>query len=118
MLAVVSSAALEVVPIWWRPIRTRRAWLGIGIIILNLFDALGTLWNLSRGAEELNPLMSMLLSVGPYEFVMVKHLLASVGVVGILAHPGARASRVALWILFPLYACIALYQVALLALLP
>jgi Domain of unknown function (DUF5658) len=92
--------------------------MGLCIICLNLFDALGTLWNLSRGAEELNPLMSLLLAAGPHSFVLVKHLLASVGVLGILAHPGARASRVALWILLPLYGCIAVYQVALVLFLP
>jgi hypothetical protein len=92
--------------------------MGLAIILLNLFDAVGTLVNLSRGGEELNPLMALLLAAGPKPFVLIKHLIASIGVMGILLHPARRASRVALWILLPLYGCIALYQVALLVLLP
>lgn len=118
MSTLVSTVTIESVPFLARPLRTQRTWMGLAIILLNMVDALGTLWNLSRGAEELNPLMSMLLAAGPNQFVLVKHLLASAGVLGILAHPGNRASRLALWILFPLYAGIALYQVALLLFLP
>lgn len=118
MSTVVSTVTIDSIPILSRPVRHQRAWMGLAIILLNLVDAMGTLWNLSRGAEELNPLMSALLQAGPNQFVLVKHLLASAGVLGILAHPGNRASKMALWILFPLYSCIALYQVALLLFLP
>jgi hypothetical protein len=97
-----------------RPLGTVRLLAGLTIIFLNLVDAFATLCNVSRGAEELNPLMAILLAAGEREFVVVKHLLASLGVVGILAHPTARASRLALGVLLPLYVGIAVYQLALL----
>src|SRR5262245_61191066 len=77
-----------------RPIEWRRATLGLAVILLNLVDAFGTLANVDRGAEELNPLMAVLLGWGSGQFVVLKHLLASIGVLGILVYPGTRAARI------------------------
>jgi hypothetical protein len=99
-----------------RPVERRHALLGLGIIALNLVDAFGTLGNINHGAQELNPLMALLLGAGDGRFLVIKHLLASLGVTGILLHPEVRAARAALWVLFPLYVCIATYQITLLLL--
>ncbi len=82
---------------------------------LNLLDGFATLRHLHHGAEELNPLMLWLLRHGAEHFLVAKHLLASLGVIGIAMHGEVRAARVALWILFPLYMAIAAYQMVLFA---
>ncbi len=93
-----------------RPVERRVVVLGLAIITLNLVDAFATLYHLEHGASELNPLMQAVLRQGPVWFLAVKHTLVAVGVMGIAAHPRLRAARVALWILFSLYAVIAAYQ--------
>jgi hypothetical protein len=86
------------------------------IVILNLVDAFGTLRNVARGADELNPLMAWLLDAGPRAFFAGKFLLAAAGVVGILACGRTRAARFALvGILLPLYLLVAAYQLLLFA---
>ena len=101
-----------------RPVERRTLLLCLLILALNLIDAFATLRHLDHGAEELNPLMLALLHHGVLSFVAVKHALASVGVVGIAAHPRARAAKVAMAILVPLYLAIAVYQVVLFWIIP
>lgn len=96
-----------------RPLDNRTALLCLAILALNLLDAFATLRHLEHGAQELNPFMSALLHHGAGHFLIVKHLLASAGVVGIALHPGRRAAAAALYVLFPLYTLLALYQIAL-----
>ena len=96
-----------------RPLENRTAWLCLAILGLNLLDAFATLRHLEHGATELNPFMKALLSRGATDFLIVKHLLASLGVMGIALHPGRRAAVAALYILFPLYSLLAVYQIAL-----
>ena len=96
-----------------RPLDTRTALLCVAILALNLLDAFATLRHLEHGAQELNPFMLALLHHGAGHFLIVKHLLASAGVIGIALHPGRRAADVALFILFPLYTLLAIYQIAL-----
>jgi hypothetical protein len=96
-----------------RPIEPTTLALVLAIIGLNLCDGFATLRHLHHGAEELNPFMALLLRHGSHSFLVVKHLLASAGVVGIAMHAQLRAARVALWLLFPLYLAIVLYQLAL-----
>ena len=98
-----------------RPMETRTAALVMAILLLNLLDGFATLRHVHHGAEELNPIMQWLLVRGSEHFLVVKHLLASLGVIGIAMHGEVRAARVALWILFPLYSSIAAYQVVLFA---
>src|SRR5437868_1662481 len=98
-----------------RPIDSHTAALTLAILLLNLVDGFATLRHLTHGAEELNPLMQMLLRHSASAFLLVKHLLASLGVIGIAIHGHVRAARIALWILFPLYVAIALYQIFLFA---
>jgi hypothetical protein len=96
-----------------RPLENRTAYLCIAILALNLLDAFATLRHLEHGATELNPFMKMLLDHGAAQFLIVKHILASLGVIGIALHPGRRAAVAALYILFPLYSLLAVYQIAL-----
>lgn len=98
-----------------RPLGTRTGALVVAILLLNLLDGFATLRHLHHGAEELNPLMLWLLRRGNEHFLVAKHLLASLGVMGIAMHGEVRAARVALWILFPLYSSIGIYQIALFA---
>jgi hypothetical protein len=88
--------------------------VALAIILLNLVDAFGTLRNVALGAEELNPLMGHLLERGPMAFFVGKYLLASGGVLGIVAYGRSRAARVALfWVLLPLYLLVGAYQLVL-----
>jgi hypothetical protein len=96
-----------------RPVDAHTGTLVLAILTLNLVDGFATLRHLHHGAEELNPLMLFLLRHGAGHFLVVKHLLASLGVFGIAMHGQVRAARIALWVLFPLYSAIALYQMIL-----
>jgi hypothetical protein len=96
-----------------RPLDTRTATLCLAILVLNLVDAFATLRHLEHGAQELNPFMLALLHRGAGHFLVVKHLLASAGIIGIALHPGRRASVLALYTLFPLYGVLAVYQITL-----
>ena len=57
--------------------------------------------------------LKVLLSRGAADFLIVKHVLASLGVMGIALHPGRRAAVAALFVLLPLYSLLAVYQIAL-----
>src|SRR5258706_4345546 len=98
---------------WRRPFDSRLALFGVGILLLILLDAFATLRHLEHGAEELNPLMQALLHRGAQPFLVTKHFLASAGVIGIALHPERRAAHMALWILFPVYLALGIYQVGL-----
>ena len=96
-----------------RTLDGRVAFFCLAILALNLLDAFATLRHLEHGAEELNPLMQLLLHRGAQPFLLTKHILASVGVIGIALHPEKRAAHVALWILFPVYLVLGIYQIGL-----
>ena len=96
-----------------RPIDSRTLFFCFSILFLNLVDAFATLHHLAYGAEELNPLMLSVLHHGALPFLLVKHLLASVGVIGIALYPRQRAAHLALAILFPIYLALACYQICL-----
>ncbi|HZS36332.1 MAG TPA: DUF5658 family protein [Polyangia bacterium] len=96
-----------------RDIDVRTLTLCVAILALNLIDAFATLRHLEHGAEELNPFMVALLHHGALSFLVVKHTLASVGVLGIAIYPRQRAANIALAILFPIYFLLALYQLGL-----
>jgi hypothetical protein len=96
-----------------RPLDQRLASICLAILMLNMLDAFATLRHLEHGAQELNPFMQLLLHQGARSFLVVKHLLASMGVIGIALHPERRAAHVALWILFPVYLVLGIYQIGL-----
>lgn len=96
-----------------RPINSTMLFLGFAIICLNLLDAICTLRHLHHGAEEINPFMDMLLRHGDSSFVVAKHLIASGGVIGIVAHQEMPLAKKALSLLTCIYLTLGLYQVAL-----
>jgi hypothetical protein len=96
-----------------RDIDFKTSCLCVAILLLNLIDAFATLRHLEHGAEELNPFMQALLRRGAEPFLLVKHVLASIGVLGIALHPRQRAANIALAILFPVYLVLAAYQIGL-----
>ena len=57
----------------------RRSWL-ILCHVLNLLDATLTLYAVSRGVEEANPIMAWTLQVSPLFFVFVKFTVFSVAI--------------------------------------
>lgn len=56
----------------------------VSILFLSVIDALLTLFLISRGASEINPVMAYYLELGPYSFLAVKYALTCVGVISFL----------------------------------
>jgi len=54
------------------------------ILFLSVIDAILTLFLISHGAIELNPVMAFYLDLGPYTFLWVKYALTSVGLMVLL----------------------------------
>jgi hypothetical protein len=86
-------------------------WLSCALVVLccNALDAALTLCAIDFGdAVEANPLMAVLLGAGPLAFVVVKHVLVSLGLVLLwrlrrrpLARHGARLA----FAVYPLVLC-------------
>ena len=64
------------------------------IILLNLLDALLTLYATGLGVGELNPLMVLLLSYGPATFLAIKVGLVTSLIIAINRFVGAGGTRV------------------------
>lgn len=95
--------------------RTDRFWLAASLIILasNILDATLTLCALEFGdAVEANPLMNVLLSRGVVQFVIVKHLLVSLGLVLLWRFRARPLARWGAWLVLPVYPMIVLYEVS------
>jgi len=56
----------------------------IFLLLLNIIDALLTLFLLGCGAKEINPIMAYFLNFGPLTFISVKYLLACYSVIILL----------------------------------
>jgi hypothetical protein len=54
------------------------------ILFLSVIDAILTLFLISHGAVELNPVMAFYLGLGPYTFLSVKYALTCVGLMILL----------------------------------
>jgi hypothetical protein len=90
--------------------------VALAVIALNLLDAFCTLRHLELGAIEVNPIMRFLLGISPLAFIIGKYVLASGGVIGIVAQARHSAARQVLrFVLLPVYAAIGVYQLALFA---
>ena len=55
--------------------------LAIIILILSIMDGLLTLNLIELGAFEINPIVSNLVSINPYLFILIKYLVTAVGTV-------------------------------------
>ena len=56
----------------------------VSILLLGVIDALFTLWLLTRGAYEINPIMKYFLEIGPYTFFFFKYFLTIASVICLL----------------------------------
>ena len=92
-----------------RLITAYEAFLVLGLVFLNLFDAFATLRHVQYGAKELNPLMAYLLSIGPVVFMSVKHSLMAVCVFLILIVPSK--TKYVLPPVFGVFFSLGLYQI-------
>jgi hypothetical protein len=85
----------------------------IVILVSNLLDATLTLCAVEFGdAVEANPLMDVLLSRGVLEFVIVKHLLVSLGLILLWRFRARPLARYGTWIILPVYPALVLYELS------
>jgi Domain of unknown function (DUF5658) len=90
-------------------------WLTATIILLatNALDATLTLCAVEFGdATEANPLMEALLAHGPTVFVVVKHLLVSLGLVLLWRFRARPLARAGAWLVLPIYPAIVAYELS------
>jgi len=76
--------------------------VALGIVLLNVVDAFLTLGLLAGGAEEVNPVMALLVYRSVVAFAAVKMAMTSVGVVLMVLLAGYRFMRVLRveWVLY------------------
>ena len=103
----------------WQELPRGLVVVALAILGLNLFDVVLTLRHMELGAVELNPLMQQLLERGAATFVAGKHFLVGAGVLALTTQCHRSAAAGALrFVLLPVYAALAFYQVVLLGLTP
>ena len=83
------------------------------ILLLNVFDAALTLYNLSQGIGEANPLMAAVLDLGPYTFLYEKCFVVGSCLLALVIHKNFGGVRRAMLALLWAYALLALYHIAL-----
>ena len=83
------------------------------ILLSSQFDALATLYALSLGATEANPLMAQALAWGPGWFLLIKTYLVVLGVFLLYRNRHHRLARWGLAFLATLYTALAVYHVTL-----
>jgi hypothetical protein len=90
-------------------------WVFASIVILtsNVLDATLTLCAVEFGdAVEANPLMDILLSRGVLQFVIVKHLLVSLGLILLWRFRARPLARYGTWLILPVYPALVVYELA------
>lgn len=90
-------------------------WVMATVVLLasNLLDAALTLCAVEFGdAVEANPLMAALLAHGPLVFVLVKHLLVSLGLVLLWRFRARPLARAGAWLVLPIYPALVMYEVS------
>ena len=89
----------------------------LAVLGFNVIDATATLFFIKEGAAvELNPIADWLMSLGDQAFVWAKTLGIGAILAFLLVSRNFRAARVGLWIVFTIYALLALYHGVLMAL--
>jgi hypothetical protein len=84
----------------------------VSILFLSAIDALFTMYLLNHGANEINPLMSYLLNVGPYAFYVLCVQVFDYHIRGFLSAPvqGCRGSEMETELpCIPLHICMRLH---------
>ncbi len=89
--------------------------LVVGILLLNVLDALFTLIWLQRGGSEGNPAMAWILELGSNAFLIQKSFVVGLWLLLLLVHKNFRLARIGLWALAGIYSLLVLYHVALIA---
>jgi len=69
----------------------------IFLLLLNIIDALLTLFLLGYGATEINPIMAYFLNFGPLTFMSVKYLLACYSVIILLIFNNVFLRRIKIY---------------------
>jgi uncharacterized protein DUF5658 len=83
------------------------------LLVSNALDAMLTLCAVEFGdAVEANPLMEVLLARGPLVFVVVKHLLVSLGLLLLWRFRSRPLARAGAWLVMPIYPAIVAYELA------
>ena len=70
--------------------------LAIAAMLLNLFDASSTLFILSKGGIEVNPLMAYAIEISPWFFIFIKVVLFAIAIFLLARHQ----SRYLKWIVY------------------
>lgn len=82
-----------------KPVDTELAILCFVILCLNMFDVFATLRHIEYGAEEVNPLMSALMHMGPIYFFVVKFVWVAFAISLFMLHPNPTRVRFFAWML-------------------
>ncbi len=89
--------------------------IAVSIMLLCLMDAINTLHLLQRGAEEINPLMDLLIQQDHQLFIVCKLMLTGLGMIMLMAYHNAKIGmgirvRSILYGTLLCYAALILYQ--------
>lgn len=82
----------------------------LGILILNILDAVFTLLYLTKGGEEANPLAQILLDAGPVWFAFSKAVVIGVCLLFLLVHKTFAFVRPALVAILVFYGALLVYH--------
>jgi hypothetical protein len=83
------------------------------LLVSNALDATLTLCAIEFGdAVEANPLMEVLLAKGPLVFVVVKHLLVSLGLMLLWRFRARPLARAGVWAVLPVYPALLAYELS------
>lgn len=91
----------------------RLAVLLLVFFTLTVFDSVATLFYLSKGGEELNPIAQWMIDQGNTEFVVIKGVLTGMCVLFVMLHKNFRYARCAIAVGFSFYFALAIYHIVL-----
>jgi len=86
----------------------------VGVLVLILVDTVSTLYIISRGGGEANPIMRWMLNLGPLWFVLVKIGSALVAFLLLAVHRFFRVARTLTTLVLAAYGALVLYHLILL----
>lgn len=78
--------------------------------LFNLFDAIATLYFISKGMIEANPIMAVLLNCPPL-FVIVKMSVVTFGCLILYKHQYIQLARIGSNICLCVYGCLTIYHI-------
>jgi hypothetical protein len=87
----------------------------IGIVVLNIFDAMFTHMILDSGGTELNPVAGWAITLFGHHFIVWKLAVIGLGLLLLCLHSKFRIAKAAIAIAAALYSGIVLYQVVLIS---